>query len=305
MCSIPPLETVLQATNRKSVAVELNDRPENDFNTLSLTITRWSDNLDRIKYPHEIFISLRPSSFYKRLSSSGVVDLGFCFTCLHFLENMPFYPDSHFIAVQSQETRELLQQQAHTDLQKFLQHRASEIVPRGQLLISFIASGFGHANFFSSGPGDSCRLALMDMVSAGLLSTDDMQAFTIPVYFRTLENIRSTLETKDTSNQWSVIAMEQSEILHPFWKELQQKKMHSIFVKDDSSEYAKAMVNWFLTVFEPFFVRSLTSNPTRTHEEVVSLVGELTTRAVLKFLEKYTDDPVYIQSIYLLLERRE
>ena len=215
---------------------------------------------------------------------------------------MPSYPDGHFIAVQSQETRELLQQQAHADLQKFLQHRASEIVPHGQLLISFIASGFGHPNFFSSGPGDSCRLALMDMLSEGLLSTDDMQAFTIPVYFRTVKNIHSTLENSD---QWSVIAMEQSEVLHPFWKELQQKKMNGIFVKHDSSEYAKAMVNWFLTVFEPFFIRSLTSNPTRTHEEVMLLVEELTTRAVLKFLEKHTDNPVYIQSIYLQLERKE
>ena len=212
---IPPLETILSATNRKQIAIDLNNRPENDFNTLSLTITDWADSLDKSKFPQDLFVSLRPRSFYKSLNVATTADLGYCFTCLHFLENIPTYLDCHFTATRSQKTTQSIRNQAHLDLQKFLRHPATEFVPGGQLLLSFIASGFGHPDLFDSRPGECSRLAILEIDAEGRLPPGTLERLVILVYYRSEDDVRSTIDSQEASECWEMVSMTKSEVMHP------------------------------------------------------------------------------------------
>lgn len=288
------------------MTIELNDRPENDFTTLSLTINRWESSLNKAVYPHELFVTLRPRSFYKPLSAVQVADVGYCFTCLHFLENIPDYPSSHFTAIRPQETMEMFRAQAQVDLQKFLRLRASEYVPGGQLLVSLIASGFGHPDFMDSGPGNAMRLAMREMLSEERISKEAIELCVVPIYFRTIEDIQATLNKEEVSSQWSLVEMDQSQVMHPFWDDLERKKQQGRNTEEHSVEYARGMLAWFLAVFDGFFLRALTSciQAPYTEQEAQAVMQESQEKAVRIFVEKYRDDPVYISSVYVLLEKK-
>lgn len=277
----------------------MNDRPENDFNTLSLTIDKWLNNINKADYPHEIHIALRPGSFYKPLNAVQELELGFCFTCLHFLEDIPRFAGSHFAAARTAEVRDLLQKQADYDLRKFLRLRSSEFVRGGQLLVSLIASGFGNPDFMDSGPGDSVRVALRNMSSEKILTQQEVNDCIVPIYFRSEQDIKSTIEADEINEKWTVVKMDKSQAMHPFWEDLEAQKRKGNFIEEHSVGYARAMVIWFLAVFEGFFSRALANNQ-NTH----SLLEELKERAIRVFLEKYKDDPVYLSSVYVHFERK-
>ena len=88
---------------------------------------------------------------------------------------------------------------------------------------------------------------------------------------------------------------------------MEEKKKMGSYEESDSAEYVEEMVVWYLTVFEGFFIRALTSDPTHrvSDEEARDLFGEVTEKATRIFLEKFKDCPVYLPSIFVLLERKQ
>lgn len=299
------METILQACKKERVAIELNDRPENDFTTLSLTVTKWEDGIDKAKYPQELFIALRPRSFYKPLSALEPADVGYCFTCLHFLENMPHFPHGYFTANKPPETVEMLRAQAQTDLQKFLHLRASEFAPGGHLVISLIGSGFG-PDFMNSGLGDAVRRAVRELHTEGKLNQETLETCVLPIYFRSRQDIQQTVDSDEVREKWSIVKIDQSYVEHPFRKDLFLSKEQGSYTEEKSFEYADAMVNMFMVVFGGFFIRALTlhSKTLYSEERAQQLLEETHKKAVRNFIEDNKDGAVQIGTIYVHLQRR-
>ncbi|KKP06486.1 hypothetical protein THAR02_01444 [Trichoderma harzianum] len=302
--ALPLLRTATLKATQNSLSTNTNILRVIEYGA-SHGANSWQDNMDKTQYPHKIFVSSIPRSFYEPLNATRDLDVGYCFTCLHYLEEIPNYPGCHFTAVHSSETTSKLRAQAQTDLQKFLQLRASEFVPGGQLVLSLLATGFDNPDFMNSGLRNAMQSAMSQMFLEGKLSQEAIEACVLPVYYRTTEDIQATLATEEVIRQWTVVKIEQSQVIHPFWKELEFQKEQELYTEEHSIAYAKAMVSWFWAAFEGFALRAIIgTQPHDPEESIQNLLEEMKEKAIRVFLEKYKDNPVYMSSVFVHLEAK-
>ena len=304
--SVVPLETILKYVTKKTVAIELNDRPENDFTTLSSTIDNWQKTRAEkgISSP-SLFVNLAPRSFYKELVPTQSIDIAYSFAALHFFENIPDLPDGHFEPKNAAATLETFRVQAQADLRKFLKLRAAEVIPGGRILMSLCATGYGKPDYYTSGPGESIRCAILDMLNDGKLSREMVNNYIIPCHFRTLEDVDVTINGDNEKQEWKHIKTHHDQVIHPGWDGLETQKKQGIYTEEHSALYATAMIDWFDAVAAGFFFNAVEkgSGGAITHEHAKQLHIEMKQRASKIFLEKFKDAPVYGSFIYVVLER--
>jgi hypothetical protein len=113
-------------------------------------------------------------------------------------------------------------QQAEQDLVRFLEARARELAPGGKLLI--VTPGDAPDYRTCDGLYDVLNDACGDMVSAGHVARARYQRLTMPVYFRTLTELRAPVdEAESPAHHWFRIdRAETFEVPTPFVRAYQQ-----------------------------------------------------------------------------------
>ncbi|KAL6924130.1 hypothetical protein FSST1_001404 [Fusarium sambucinum] len=291
--SLEPMQAILEATPPRQVELLFSDRPENDFSTLSTTITSWADALDKNEFPHPLFLSMIPRNFYQKVVPPQSAHLGFSLAALHHLDHVPSPT-----GVQSEDDQ-LLQKQAHLDLSAFLELRAQEIISRGSLVLSFVGqASAGYENY--SGPVDACRNAMIEMVQQGIIPVPVAGSFRVPTYNRTLEDVRKVLD--EMSNVWDVHDLFEADITHPAIHDLNEKQVKD---EDASREYASIVIDWMMAVCSGYFLKALkVGNEGRySEEEEKKLLNDWVARTKELFIRDHKDEEVVCSFVYVHLSK--
>jgi len=130
-------------------------------------------------------------SFYEAVTPRNLVHLGISFAAAQWLAS-PGPTDGgtalYFDQLEGA-AREEMAGQAHADWTRFLRLRADELAPGGRLVINLmgIADGgtpAGHEVW------DRVRAICVEMADEGLLDRERLEAYVIPIYERTVEEVR-------------------------------------------------------------------------------------------------------------------
>ncbi|KAJ6113825.1 hypothetical protein N7523_007142 [Penicillium sp. IBT 18751x] len=294
--SIEPMQVIIQNLSNHKLQLLFNDRPNNDFNTLSTTIAEWTNSLTNSPY-----IGLIPGSFYNQVLPANSVDLAFCLTCLQHLNDIPATHDENLQRLPDAAARR--QNQAHDDLLLFLQHRAIEIKPQGSLILCFPStSASGHRNL--SGFIASCYGAVKEMAADGRLSREVVAAFQDPLYERTMDDVLGSLA--EVSESWCTREIFEDWVFHPAIEKLKEAtEAHGGEKLEASLKYVDTVVDWFMAVLGGFFHKALRIGDGEMYtEEMADLLYEsFVTRVKELFLQNYRDEAVSMSFIFMWLQR--
>lgn len=199
----------LAGSNQREIVVYLNDLPDNDWPVLIKTIDSPASIL-KTTVINPVYTYLVPRSFYEPLFPSNSLDFIVSMITLHWISKSPqcLYPHlSHLEPGLAPDVKDIWAKQAHGDLTKFLRHRATELKPGGQLVVSMVAKGASGVGGVSESPqiGEWAAPALdfhtlVDLrclESMGLLSHKEAARVSIPVYFRTEEEVLAAASEAD------------------------------------------------------------------------------------------------------------
>ncbi|KAL6212888.1 hypothetical protein ACLB2K_018103 [Fragaria x ananassa] len=197
--------------------VFLNDLFRNDFNTVFMSLPAFHSKLkedDRYKRVFganpNLFISAVPGSFYGRLFPRNSLHFVHSSSSLHWLSQVPPSLDSTagtalnkgkiYISKSSPQcVLDAYSLQFHKDFSMFLKSRAEEIVGGGRMVLSFMGRPtLDPTTEQSCYQWELLALALMSMVSDGLVEEEKVDSFNAPYYAPCAEELKSELQ-KDGS----------------------------------------------------------------------------------------------------------
>jgi hypothetical protein len=193
------VESVRRRQAGKIVQTIYSDLPSNNFNRLFA-------NLHDAQAAGDVTSGVHPSvvagSFYEQLVPPGTVHFATAFNSVLWLDRLPA-PVPDFVAYRrphppreglriSPETAAAFTRQAEQDLTRFLECRARELVPGGKLLV--VSPGDDANHRLCDGLYDVLNDACLDLIAAGRLERGRYERFTMPVYFRTVQETLAPLE---------------------------------------------------------------------------------------------------------------
>jgi hypothetical protein len=254
-----------------------SDLASNDFNQLfaNLEEARRTGLLPAGVYPGAV-----GGSFYGLLLPPGTVHLATCFNAIIWLDQLPAIPVPDFVAYRrphpprpglavSPEATAAFRRQAEQDLVRFLACRARELVPGGKLLLA--GPGDTDQARVCDGLYDVLNDACLDLVAAGRMAREQYERLTLPVYFRTLEELLAPLERADSPVR-GAFAVDRAEALEappPFIVEYRRD--------GDAPAYAGAYTG-FLRAFSEPVVRAALGRPDGETETVERLYERVRAR---------------------------
>jgi hypothetical protein len=233
-------------------------------------------------FPADVYPGAVGGSFYGPLMPPGTTHLATSFNAINWLDELPAVPVSDFVAyrrphpprqgfVVAPEVSAAFRQQAERDLVRFLKCRARELVPGGKLLLA--SPGDTREVRVSDGLADVLNDACLDLVAAGRLERAEYERLTMPVYFRTVEELLAPLEREDSPVR-GAFAVERAAALEaptPFVVEFRRG--------GDVSAYAAAYTGFLRAISEPV-VRAAFNRP----EEGAVIIDTLYERVSARLL---------------------
>ncbi|KAJ3694321.1 hypothetical protein LUZ60_009801 [Juncus effusus] len=187
----------------------LNDLPWNDFNSLFRSMGDYYMNQGRDKDGQHCFITAAPGSFYGRLFPAKSLNYIVSSSCLHWLSQVPpMLQDGNDInkgkiyisKTSDPSVNDGYKKQFQEDFSLFLKCRGVEIVNGGVMVLTFMARRS------KSDPSDheTCymwellAIALMDLVSEGLIDEEMVDSYNAPYYPPSMEEVTQEI-TKEGS----------------------------------------------------------------------------------------------------------
>jgi hypothetical protein len=240
-----------------------SDLASNNFNQLfaNLEEARRAGHFAAGVYPGVV-----GGSFYGPLLPPGTVHLATCFNAILWLDRLPAVPVPGGVAYRrphpprpglavSPEATAAFRRQADQDLVRFLRCRAQELVPGGKLLVA--TPGDTDQSRLADGLYDVLNDACLDLVAACRLEREQYERLTMPVYFRTLEELLAPLqqERSPVRGVFAVDCAEALEVPTPFLEELRRG--------GNVAAYADAYTGFLRAVSEPV-VRAAFNQPEGT-----------------------------------------
>jgi cyclopropane-fatty-acyl-phospholipid synthase len=211
----------LRARTAQPIQTIYSDLASNNFNQLFANLAEAGTLAD------EVYASAAAGSFYGPLMPSGSVHIATCFTALLWLDRLPAEPVRDFVCYRrptppraglttTPAQSAAFQTQAAADLQAFLRQRARELVPGGKLVVC--VPGDDTVGRCCDGLYDVLNDACLDLVSANRVTCTAHERLTIPVYFRTLAEVREAVESPASSlrDAFTIDAAESLVVPTPF-----------------------------------------------------------------------------------------
>uniref|UniRef100_A0ACD5TT07 Uncharacterized protein n=1 Tax=Avena sativa TaxID=4498 RepID=A0ACD5TT07_AVESA len=181
------------------VCIFLNDLPNNDFNTVVKSLVTLRKSNEPI-----VVANVTPGSFYERLFASGSLHLVCSSSSLHWLSKAPeilrrdhipaYNIDEHARREMLPMILEVYAQQFKDDFTCFLNLRAKELLPGGQMVISLTGR---HSNGIASKLfhiWEPIVQILSVMALEGVIDKSKFDSFYIPMYGPSNEEIREIIQ---------------------------------------------------------------------------------------------------------------
>jgi hypothetical protein len=263
-----------------------SDLASNNFNGLFA-------NLEEVRRAGRSAADVYPcavaGSFYGPLLPPRTVHLATCFNALHWLDRLPAVPMPDSVVYRrpdpprpgpavAPEVTAAFARQAEQDLDRFLEWRARELVPGGKLLLA----GPGDTDQFRlcDGFGDILNDACLDLVADGRLEREQHGRLSMPVYFRTLDELLAPLE-REGSPVRGAFAVDRAEA-----REIPVPDLVEFRRGGDVAAYAEAFTGFLRAVTEPV-VRAALDQPEGKVGTVDCLYERIRTRLIAE-PERYT-----------------
>ncbi|GAB4838436.1 hypothetical protein Ancab_039849 [Ancistrocladus abbreviatus] len=186
--------------------VFLNDLPGNDFNTLFKSFPNLWEKLGQVKGNNDFqvscFISGTPGSFYGRLFPRNFLHFAHSSYCLHWLSQVPkglvtkdggaFNKGNVNIGKSSPPgVYQTYKEQFEKDFTLFLSLRSQELVSGGHMVLTIAGSVDSRE---PSPMWTLLSIALNDMVLEGLIEEEKADAFNIPMYYASAQEVKKLIE---------------------------------------------------------------------------------------------------------------
>jgi hypothetical protein len=232
----------------------------------------------------------------------GTVHLATSFNSIQWLDRLPNVPLPHSIGYRrplpalhgpaaSPEATAAFSHQAEQDLLRFLECRAQELVPGGKLLLA--SPGDSDEGRVGDGLIDVLNDACLDLVAEGRLEQGQYERVTLPVYCRTVEELRSPLERGDSSVR-SAFVVERArslEVPTPFRDQLRRS--------GDVAAYAADYTGFLRAISEPVIQAAF--DPAQRRAAIVDRLYERVRDRLLAEPDRYSFRYILVA---MLLTRR-
>jgi SAM dependent carboxyl methyltransferase len=274
------------------------DLVTNNFNQLFRNVAE--DDLLR-KRDQGIFPAVIGGSFYTPLLPPGTVHLGLSFNSVLWLDRLPDVPFPEFIVYMGPRSHrpdvqipaaavEAFSLQAAHDLVRFLDCRAAEIAQGARLLVAQPARD--HERSIGEGLYDLLHDACLDLVQEKQLNLESYQRVTMPIYFRSLEEMLAPVDAAAGAlrDRFSIERAEVNRFATPFAAEYART--------GDVDAYVDAYVGFAQAFTEPILRAGLdvTHGP-----QIVPAIYERMKQLLRAAPQQY--EIVFIQAT-MLLQRR-
>ncbi|KAM0001688.1 putative methyltransferase [Helianthus debilis subsp. tardiflorus] len=186
------------------IQIYLNDLPQNDFNTIFLSVSKFQKNLSNQmvsnKSSSPCYISGVPGSFYTRLFLRKSIHFVYSSYSLMWLSQVPKMIDINKGNIYMSTTSppsviKAYREQFQKDFSTFLKCRADEMVSEGRMVLTILGRQ-------SDDPcskeccyiWDLLATSLKDMVAEGFIEEEKLDSFNIPQYTPSPKEVRNEVE---------------------------------------------------------------------------------------------------------------
>jgi len=222
--SMAPMKIAIQELRRRTspgtpIEIVHTDLPSNDFASLFQALEE--DPESYMAGQSNIFPSAIGRNYFAPLLPSGSVHLGWNTFSMQWMSRSPADATDHVLAGLSKQPDVIaaVRHRQADDWRRFLNVRAQEMCPGAKLLTAFTGQSDG-----ASGWEWLCGelwSAIEDQGHAGLLSSAELSRLTIPIGFRTLDDIAAPFAA---NGQFAGLRLDHAEffkIPDPFWSDYQ------------------------------------------------------------------------------------
>jgi hypothetical protein len=274
----------LRRRTSQPIQTVYSDLTTNNFNQFFANLDRGR----RADFPEGVYASAVGGSFYGPLLPPATVHLACCFNAIQWLDELPAIRMPNAIAYRrphphrpgltvSPEVSAAFQRQAEQDLVRFLECRAQELVPGGKLLVA--APGDTDQARVGDGFADVLNDACLDLIEGGDLQREKYEALTMPVYFRTVDELVAPLErgASPVRGAFVVDRADALEVPSPFVVEFRRS--------GDTATYARAYSDFMRAITEPVVRAAI--NPSGEESGTVNRLYERVRARVQADPERY------------------
>ncbi len=196
--SLGPMRLAVKELRRRTtvstpIVVVHTDLPQNDFGSLFALVEASPESY--LRSVENVFALAAGKSFYERIFPEGYISLGWTAISVHWLSKVPCnIPDHVYAQRAGQRVLKAYAEQASEDWLRFLDHRARELRPGGELIVVAVTT---------DDTGSTGGESLMDltnepvlaMVEAGSIRPEEYGRMNMPAYHRTMEEFTEPLRS--------------------------------------------------------------------------------------------------------------
>eukprot|EP00253_Pinus_taeda_P028023 PITA_28023 len=268
------VESIKKRYARESISVPefeafFSDLPLNDFNTLFRSLPHLCPRgIDEMQKQHSYYAAGVPGSFYERLFPRGKLHVAISLSALHWMSRIPeavldksspaWNQGRAWIDGARKEVVEAYAKQSEEDLKSFLRCRAEEMVPGGLLFILMAGRSDEHPQNQLGDPYSRAKhpftqamdQAWNDLVKENLIDEETRDAFNIPAYMRSKEEIERAFNQCEA---FDIKSLKFSRVMEHS-KEKQEKWMR------DPVSYGKTKANLVRATLRPIIDAHLRSS---------------------------------------------
>ncbi|XP_027169672.1 monomethylxanthine methyltransferase 2-like [Coffea eugenioides] len=233
-----------------SIEVFLNDLEGNDFNNVFRSLSKFYDKLEKNGSKRgSCFVAATPGSFYGRLFPDHSTHFIHSSYSIHWLSQVPRELEVEsgrgsnkrnicYTVTSPPGVHEAFLDQFRKDFTLFLRMRSTEMVPQGHLFLTLQGKMDENDSFDH---WVSVGMTLNDMVMQGMIEEANLDAFNIPFYGPSMEELRSIIENE---NSFNILSLETFK-LHwdDFYMEVFKKKPEDNYIR---GEYVAASLRAIL-----------------------------------------------------------
>ena len=203
----------------RPIEVIHTDLPANDFAALFTTLQDGAASY--LTNRDHVFPSAIGRSYFEPILPAGRVHLGWNTWTLHWLSRNPAEVTDHAFAAMSasDDAREAARRQSAQDWTSFLAARSAEMAP-GAKLVSLAMGATPEVHGWNWVVGELWQAGL-EMADEGLLSPAELTRFTVPVFGRTVADLKAPF----AAGSFFGLSLEHAEVVEapdPFWDDFQQ-----------------------------------------------------------------------------------
>lgn len=174
------------------------DQQGNDFNSLFQWVLEKNSTNSYSNQHSNIFTIASATGFYSQCLPANFVDFGFSSIAVHWLSKIPTQIRGdvfHQLKKATPEEISAFKRQAAIDWDCFLLHRAKELKPGGQLVITAVS----HIDTLEASHVTNMSDIWKSFVDQNIITEEEFQATNFPIRWRTVDEFKAPFEDPQSS----------------------------------------------------------------------------------------------------------